>query len=203
MKDVKVTNMANIDPISLSSSSSSNSVPCSSSIKEVVSSDDETCKSLPLIRPTCTKYDDFDKGIEKGSSPEGINPTFSVGSYYADKVVYHMKADRDNFVLIKEYLDNKNKGLALDFGANQGFYTYYLATLGLDVHAFEIDDKNFKSLQHGVRYNPKDVSDRVNLYRVGIGDVNGRFAMRGNNYEGFLVPNKEGSITLLNIICCN
>ena len=80
--------------------------------------------------------------------------------------------------------------MAIDFGANQGFYTYYLAALGMQVHSFEINVDNFKSLQHGAEFNSKEVSDRVHLYPVGIGAKNARFGMEGNLYEGFLSEGK-------------
>ena len=55
-----------------------------------------------------------------------------------------MEGDRDNFQLIKEVLRDQEGGLAIDFGANQGFYTYYLASLGMQVHSFEINQKTSK-----------------------------------------------------------
>ena len=178
------------------------SVPCSSSKEAVeIESNDETCKSLPVIRPTCEF--DIDNKIGKAVSQEGLDPKFAVGSYYAEKASYHMN-DRDNFSLIKEFIHGRTEkgGIALDFGANQGFYTYYLATLGLDVHSFEINERNFKCLQHGVDFNPKEISDRVNLYRVGVGDINGRFSMRGSDYEGYLkLDSKNGQILGTKIDC--
>jgi FkbM family methyltransferase len=178
------------------------SVPCSSSKEAVeIESNDETCKSLPVIRPTCEF--DIDNKIDKAVSQEGLDPKFAVGSYYAEKASYHMN-DRDNFSLIKEFIHGRTEkgGIALDFGANQGFYTYYLATLGLDVHSFEINERNFKCLQHGVDFNPKEISDRVNLYRVGVGDINGRFSMRGSDYEGYLkLDSKNGQILGTKIDC--
>ena len=179
------------------------SVPCSSSKEAVeIESNDETCKSLPVIRPTCEF--DIDNKIGKAVSQEGLDPKFAVGSYYAEKAPYHMNTDRDNFSLIKEFIHGRTEkgGIALDFGANQGFYTYYLATLGLDVHSFEINERNFKCLQHGVDFNPKEISDRVNLYRVGVGDINGRFSMRGSDYEGYLkLDSKNGQILGTKIDC--
>ena len=178
-------------------------MPCSSSKEAVeIESNDETCKSLPVIRPTCEF--DIDNKIGKAVSQEGLDPKFAVGSYYAEKAPYHMNTDRDNFSLIKEFIHGRTEkgGIALDFGANQGFYTYYLATLGLDVHSFEINERNFKCLQHGVDFNPKEISDRVNLYRVGVGDINGRFSMRGSDYEGYLkLDSKNGQILGTKIDC--
>jgi len=178
------------------------SVPCSSTKEEVeIKSSDETCKSLPVIRPTCEF--DIDNKISKVVSRVGFDPKFAVASYYAEKASYHMM-DEDNFRLIKEFIHGRKEkgGIALDFGANQGFYTYFLASLGLDVHSFEINERNFKSLQHGVDFNPKEISDRVNLYRVGVGDINGRFSMQGYDYDGYLkLDSKNGQILGTKIDC--
>ena len=150
---------------------------------------DESCQNLPSIRPSGSYF--LDANIKAGSSPDDISPSFKVGSYFADKVRFHMATDTANFRLVKDLVkDHKEGALALDFGANQGFYTYYLAALGIQVHAFEINEANFKSLQHGAEFNPKEIADRVHLYPVGVGEKNARFGMKGGNYEGFL---KEGS----------
>jgi len=152
---------------------------------------DESCKNLPSIRPAGTYF--LDEKIKGGASPEGIFPSFTVGSYFAQKVPYHMNGDKPNFALIKDALNGKEGQVVIDFGANQGFYTYYLAALGMQVHSFEINEANFKSLQHGAEYNPKEITDRIHLYPVGIGAKNARFGMKGNNYEGFLTE-KAGPI---------
>lgn len=155
---------------------------------------DESCRKLPTIRPSGSYF--LDAKIKAGSSPAHITPSFKVGSYYADKVPYHMNGDASNFRLIRDLLQNhlSEGALALDFGANQGFYTYYMAALGLQVHAFEINEANFKSLQHGAEFNPREIADRVHLYPVGMGEMNARFGMRGSNYEGFLQKGKGGPI---------
>ena len=153
---------------------------------------DEACERLPTIRPSGSYF--LDGKIQGGASSEGIAPAFKVGSYYADKVPYHMGGDRDNFQLIKEALRGQEGGLAIDFGANQGFYTYYLASLGMQVHSFEINEKNFKALQHGAEFNAREVADRVHVYPVGIGATNARFGMRGGDYMGYLEPGKAGPI---------
>ena len=148
---------------------------------------DESCTELPTIRQSGTYF--LDGKIQPGTSPEGLTPSFNVGSYYANKVTYHMKGDLVNFNLIKEALKGREGQVAIDFGANQGFYTYYLAALGMQVHSFEINENNFKSLQHGAEFNPKDIADRVHLYPVGIGAKNGRFGMENQMYEGFFTEN--------------
>lgn len=97
-----------------------------------------------------------------------------------------MKHDKNLFNLIKEQSLQHDNRLALDIGANQGFYTYFLASLGYEVHSFEIFEKNFKALQHGIFFNSPSVGKRVNLYAVGLSQKNSRFSMKGSNYEGFL-----------------
>lgn len=160
---------------------------------------DETCTSLPSIRQSGSYF--LDKKIGAGESYEGINPPFKVGSYFAEKVKYHMKDDMTNFELIKEVLAGKQGGLAVDFGANQGFYSYYMAALGMEVHSFEISEANFRALQHGAEFNPKEIADRVHLYPVGMGEENARFGMQGAQYEGFLKAGKGGPILGVTFDC--
>jgi methyltransferase, FkbM family len=160
---------------------------------------DETCTSMPTIRRSGSYF--LDDKIKAGNSTEKISPSFKVGSYYAEKVPYHMTTDIANFNLIKDLLKDKKDGLCFDFGANQGFYTYYLASLGMQVHAFEINESNFKALQHGAEFNSKDVADRVNLYPVGLGNKNGRFGMLGSDYLGFLRARKGGPIQGVTFDC--
>ena len=153
---------------------------------------DEACERLPTIRPSGSYF--LDGKIQGGSSPEGITPAFKVGSYFADKVPRHIGGNHDNFQLIKEALRGQEGGLAIDFGANQGFYTYYLASLGMQVHSFEINEKNVKALQHGAEFNAKEVADRVHVYPLGIGATNARFGMQGTDYHGHLEQGKAGPI---------
>ena len=160
---------------------------------------DETCTSLPTVRPSGSYF--LDSKIGAGITPDGMTPAFKVGSYYPEKVKYHIATDKGNFALIKELLKGKEGGLVLDIGANQGFYTYYLATLGMNVHSFEINESNFKALQHGAEFNPREVADRVHLYPVGLGEKNARFNMKGVNYEGFLKEGAGGSILGVSLDC--
>ena len=95
---------------------------------------------------------------------------------------------------MKDALKGKEGSLVFDMGANQGFYTYYLASLGIQVHSFDIYDKNFKALQHGAEFNSREVADRVHLYPVGLGQENARFSMKGNEYTGFLKEGNDGPI---------
>lgn len=158
----------------------------------------DKCKNLPQIRPSGEFF--LDNKVQNVESADDITPSFHIGSYLGDRVRYHMADDKVHFQLIQELLQkksSKNKqisGLALDFGANQGFFTYYLAALGMDVHAFEIESKNFASLMHGRNFNPKDVSDRVYLYPIGLDQKISRFGLNGGHYEGFLKDSEDGPI---------
>ena len=162
---------------------------------------DDQCKTIPSIRAGSTYF--LSDKVTAAASPENLEPSFKVGSMYdSDTATNHMRDDaKGNFVLMKEVLEGKEGGLALDMGANQGFFTYYLAALGMQVHSFEIDENNFQSLQQGTEYNPKDVSDRVHLYPIGLGEKNARFNMRGGDYEGFLKEGAGGNILGLTVDC--
>jgi len=175
--------------VSVGSSTSTRSSP-SISIDHKV---DSKCTDLEAIKPSGPFP--FDPKVHKVSSFEAISPPFKIGSKIGPNVKYHMSDDVSSFTLIKELLEGRQENaLTFDIGANQGFYTFYLATLGMQVHSFEISEKNFVSLQHGTTFNPKQVSDRVNLYSVGLGEKNARFSMSGNDYEGFLKEGKGGNI---------
>jgi len=94
--------------------------------------------------------------------------------------------------------------LTLDIGANQGFYTYYLAALGMQVHAFEIQKDNFVSLQHGAEYNPKQISKKAHIYPIGMGTQTGRMSMGGTLYDGHLkgvVGQTDGTIQTTSLDC--
>ena len=157
---------------------------------------DEKCKNLPLIRPSGVFF--LDGKVQNVQSADGISPKFQLGSYLGDKVRYHMTDDVGHFSLFQEYFEtsNKNKGggLAFDMGANQGFFTYYLAALGMNVHSFEIANDNFVALMHGRHFNTKSIADRVNLYPMGLDNKVSRFSLNGANYEGFLKDTKDGPI---------
>lgn len=160
---------------------------------------DESCTSIPIIRRSGSYF--LDKKIQAGLSAEGVLPSFHVASYYAEKVPYHMATDVANFHLIKDLLQNHQNGLTFDIGANQGFYTYYLASLGMNVHSFEINEANFRCLQHGAEFNSREVANRVHLYPIGISSKNYRFGMQGNNYEGFLQQGNDGPILGVSFDC--
>lgn len=176
-------------PTKSSSSSSSNSSirskTTTGTITATVDYDvDGNCKKLPFIRPAGSYF--LDEDMKSAQSPGAITPAFQVGSYLGEKAMYHMLGDVPHFQLIRELLQGKEGGLTLDVGANQGFYTYYLAALGMEVHAFEIQKANFVSLQHGAEYNPQEISRRAHIYPVGLGTWTGRMSMSGSTYDGHL-----------------
>ena len=150
------------------------STPSGSKIQQV----SETCKAMPVIRPSGVFL--IDPKFKEARSREEYNvrPLFSVASVMADKAPYHMKGDSESFDLVKSLgLEGKT---VLDIGANQGFFTYYLAALGVaQVHAFEMNPDNFRALEHGVLYNSKAEADRVSLYNAGISDGEKRVGFKG------------------------
>jgi len=112
-----------------------------------------------------------------------------------------MRGDAPVFKVIREILKGKEGGLAFDIGANQGFYSYFLAALGMEVHAFEINENNFKALQQGVEFNPVEMSKHVNFYPVGLGETNSRFSLKGGTYDGHLETKDGGSILGVSFDC--
>jgi len=160
---------------------------------------DSKCIDLEAIKPS-TSFS-LDPKVHNAPALEQISPSFNVGSYLGPNVKYHMGGDTESFDLIKELLDGKTDGLAFDMGANQGFFTYYLAALGMNVHSFEISKENFMALQHGTTFNPKTIADHVNLYSVGLGEKTARFGMQGGDYEGFLKEGKGGDILGVTFDC--
>ena len=153
---------------------------------------DDSCKAIPFIVPShdnknLLMKDDGSGPILPGSSPKHVVPSFQVGSHIGEHISSHMEdAAFEHFEVVKQVLKGKEGGLVFDIGANHGFYTYYLATLGMNVHAFEINKTIFRALEHGLKFNPKHVADRVHLYSIGLGDTNARFRVKGKNFEGYL-----------------
>ena len=185
------TKKENIEPLFLSNASER------TELSDLVN---DNCRKLPFIRPSGNFF--FDPNIKNVTSVEGISPAFSLGSYYGENVKHHMAADKNHFILIKEALSQNKKGIAFDIGANQGFYTFYLASVGLEVHSFEIFESNYHSLQHGIFFNPKKVGRKVNVYPIGLGETTGRMQMKGSDYSGFLKnENNSGIIQSLTFDC--
>ena len=172
---------------------------CSTLHSKVDYNVDDACLALPTIRPSGTYF--LDPEIKEGPSPEIMSPAFKVGSYLGAKVTNHMKDDWTTFQLIKSALIGEEGGLTFDFGANQGFFTYFLATIGMQVHSFEINEMNFRALQHGAEFNPKEVVERVHLYPVGMGKRNARFSMKGFDYSGFIHEGQGGPILGVTFDC--
>jgi len=97
-----------------------------------------------------------------------------------------MGGDVLHFQLLRKHFRKENRTrIALDFGANQGFYTYYAATLGYDeVHSIEMNPRVFRSLLHGQLFNER--GNHVVLHQAGVSDSIQTMSMRGDGYGGFL-----------------
>jgi len=191
---------SNIDDFTLAKSSSSSSIDDFTLAKSEITRE---CVQLQQIREAGLFFAKKSR-FQTASSPDGFKPRFHIGSMIKS-VSNHMRGDVASFELIRRHVARTVRGVdtyvAFDMGANQGFYTYYLATLGLTVHAFEIDESNFQALQHGLLYNPKEVADRVHLYPLGISDKIGRSAQSGSTYEGFLKADSDGPVLSATFDC--
>ena len=174
-------------------------IPYSTSHPKIDYQVDNECLALPTIRPSGTYF--LDPEIKEGPSPEIMSPAFKVGSYLGGKVTNHMRDDWTTFQLMKQALKGEEGGLTFDFGANQGFFTYFLAAIGMQVHSFEINEMNFRALQHGAEFNSKEVVNRVHLYPVGMGQRNARFSMKGSDYAGFIEEGQGGPIMGVTFDC--
>ena len=155
-----------------------------------------------VVRESGTFF--LDKRMSGVKTLEKVQPQFFIGSMKGPSVANHMIGDFSHFELIRELVlaGGSTEGkLALDIGANQGFYTYFLAALGLEVHAFEISQDNFIALQHGTEYNSKEVSEKVHLYPIGLGEKNARFGMSSGDYTGFLKEGNNSPILGLSFDC--
>lgn len=176
----------------------------------------DECFRIPNMRPSGVFFADTQNKYHDLPSIEGVEPAFRVGTYF-QKGNMHMGGDLAHFQLIgeeinklenvRQYNENTSRRtsndtiMSLDIGANQGFYTFFLAALGLQVHAFEIDQTNFQALQQGTLYNTKEVADRVYLYPVGLSDTVGRMGSKGSQYEGFLQKDNAGPILSSTLDC--
>lgn len=145
----------------------------------------QKCANLPQIKPASGVFF-LDSNVKNVVAPEFVSPSFRIGSYFGKSVQKHMETDEVHFQLVKELLKNKKGGLSFDMGANQGFFTWFLASLGMNVHSFEISSKNFVALQHGIHFNEKQIADNVNLYPMGLDNKVSRFDVSGKDYGGFL-----------------
>ena len=131
-----------------------------------------------------------DHKVHNTTSTEGIIPSFQYGCIECPRSLNTQLA---HYQLMSEQFGSaspKNKRrAAFDLGANKGYFTFFLATLGYDdVHAFEINPIMFHSLHHGMLFNPRSVSDRVHLYPLGISDTIGVMNQQGEGALGFLKP---------------
>ena len=159
-----------------------------------------TCPYDITPSPTLTVVNDAVKPV---SSQEGFEPTFTCGSAIETEgvVAKWLNDEIPYFNLVKDFLMRlpQPSGIALDLGANRGFYTYFLASLGLNVHAFEIQPMIFKILQHGQLFNRLDLAKSVKLYKMGLSHTHD--AMRFSNADGiaFLAPVKLGEMATVSV----
>lgn len=165
-----------------------------------IQSFDEECTKLPKIRPAGSIFFRDKAKYKQATSGEAV-PSFFMASSFPEKIPYHINGDVVHFDLIREHLASRGNasGTAYDIGANQGFYTYFLATLGLEVHSFEIMQDNFEALQHGMLYNPKEVANRVHVYPMGQSSKVTHMSTRGGQYTGFLDKADESTGKILSI----
>ena len=94
-------------------------------------------KSFNLVGPR-------DLSVQLISAPDAIKQPFNAGGQGAvEHIAGWISADSVNYALILErFGTNNSRRVALDIGANRGFYVYYLAALGFDeVHAWEIEQQ--------------------------------------------------------------
>ena len=134
-----------------------------------------------------------DRNVNNVTSTEGILPSFQYGCTACPRTLLTQVA---YYQLMFEQFGNtpqqqryaKRRPVSFDIGANRGYFTYYLATLGYTVHAFEINPEMFHSLQHGILFNPSSVSERVHLYPMGMSDTVGVMSQEGGGAVGFLKP---------------
>ena len=167
------------------------------------------CVALPQLKPSGEFFLNS-KSINQVKTLPEVSPSFFFGTAFhnANRVAYHMGDDIPYFELVKEALHATTSGkdhnnlVALDIGANQGFYTWFLATLGMQVHAFEIQQGNFDALQHGRVFNPKQVADRAHLYPVGLSSSISRVAQSGGgSYDAHIKKSDDGSILTVTLDC--
>ena len=127
---------------------------------------DKNCTSSPFVKPRGNIF--YDSNAHNVESLDKVKPLFRFGSLIGENYKYHMDIDTPDFHLIKEvYGENKlTGGLSFGIGANQGFCAYYLALLGMNMHAFEIFEPNYKALQHRIFFNPPHIGSRVNVYPI-------------------------------------
>lgn len=173
----------------------------------------QSCRDIAQIRPAGSVFFQQADKIKRVQTLEEVQPQYKFGTWFqqAERVKYHMKNDIPYYHMIRDHLQTlkgryPGRSLsALDIGANQGFYTWYLASLGtLDaVHSFEIESMNFMALQHGILYNPPQVANRVRLYPMGLSASEGRFSMKGKDYAGFLSKGEgdKGAIQTVTLDC--
>lgn len=140
----------------------------------------DTCRNLPTIRPSGVFF--ANKNLKMRQSNAGVEPKY----FYASDMQIRGHHDAPLFQLMRERFGDKDDLIAFDVGANRGLYTWYIASLGFEVHAFEINARNFMLLEHGALFNEKKVADRTRMYQMGLSDAEGRVGMQDTEFRGYL-----------------
>ena len=171
------------------------------------------CMELPRIQPGGVFFLN-PLQVHQVATIAEVKPSFFFGTKLSppNRIAYHMGDDIPYFELIQESLQVSQslhsmqqpprEYVALDMGANQGFYTWYMASLGMQVHAFEIQPDNFDSLQHGRVFNPKEVADRAHLYPLGMAASIGWVGKsKHDSYHGHIEKSDNGNILSITMDC--
>jgi len=148
------------------------------------------------------------KQYKSADSFDGVQPAFKFGTFFKPSAAKsHMRNDVPYFEFLRKQITSPDVRMALDVGANQGFYTYFLAALGFQqVHAFEISSRNFVALQHGKLYNTPELGARVLPHMVGLSNRSSQFnlADEGTSYGTHLVEavgNSSGTVQTTTMDC--
>lgn len=95
------------------------------------------------------------------------NSSFTM-AVYAENDWVSRKICENGFWEVANAADFGSPGLALDIGANVGYYTLLMANAGWRVKAFEPLPSNLQLIRASLCRNP-DFASRVSLYPVGLG----------------------------------
>ena len=179
--------------IDSSTNSSTVSLPTARTLGVQVS---HICRNLSNVRRTGSFF--YDHNLPYWSSPVSVEPRLHLSARRSDPNL-HRRLQRANLALFRQHYEkhrHPDGGIIFDIGANRGIYTYYAATLGWEVHAFEIQEPVFKQLSHATLFNPKAVSDRVHLYPIGISRTISRSDHAATDGLGYLNTAQHAEIEL-------
>eukprot|EP00603_Paraphysomonas_imperforata_P004355 CAMPEP_0114440944 /NCGR_PEP_ID=MMETSP0103-20121206/16082_1 /TAXON_ID=37642 ORGANISM="Paraphysomonas imperforata, Strain PA2" /NCGR_SAMPLE_ID=MMETSP0103 /ASSEMBLY_ACC=CAM_ASM_000201 /LENGTH=732 /DNA_ID=CAMNT_0001611967 /DNA_START=17 /DNA_END=2215 /DNA_ORIENTATION=+ len=164
------------------------------------------CPSLDISRFTKRPPLKLDALVRKIPIDLDIGVPYVVGAQTEyQHVAGWVGADKVNFLLYSAWWKQHSRsgGIALDLGANRGFYSYFFAALGIaNVYSWEIETQMFKELRHGMTFNNLG-EDRVHLNLIGLSNSNTFMAESGSGGSGFLSPAsaKDATILALTLDC--